>query len=133
MDNKNINNSEIINSSEYSYQEKKKISSKLQKISNKKQMIDIINIIKKNNSEFITIHSDGTRIKFNCLTTETYKKLEEYLSSIDISTSLNNYTPISTSFVPYSDCEEYNVKLNTKEKSLLNHEKYINDINKNNK
>jgi len=120
-----------INSETYSYNLKKKIANHIQKINNKQQMTDIINIIKNNdNSEFITTSSDGTYIKFNYLSDNTYEKINEYLTNINI--NIVNFTPISTSFVPYSENEEYNVKLNTKEKSLLNHQKYVDDIKYNN-
>lgn len=108
----------------YSYNSIKKIATKIGKITNKNNILDIVNIIKDNGGEkYITMDEDGTFIKFNYLTPETYIKLEQYLMSLSNYMNIK-YTPISTSFTPYSDYEPEMAKLNTKEKSILNHEKY---------
>jgi hypothetical protein len=115
----------------YPYHSKRKIANRIQRITDKNQMINILNIIKEyGGNDYITTDNDGTFIKFNYLEQEAYIKLEQYLNEISAQVK-PKYVPISTSFVPYMDYEQETLKLNTKEKSILNHQKYMETLESN--
>lgn len=54
----------------------------LSKITDKNHIRDIIKIISFKNDKFIFEQDNGTYIKFNELTDDTYKELEQYLNNI---------------------------------------------------
>ena len=66
----------------YSYNDKLYLFSHLSKITDKNHIRDIIKIISFKNDKFIFEPDNGTYIKFNELTDDTYKELEQYLNNI---------------------------------------------------
>lgn len=66
----------------YSYNDKLYLFNHLSKITNKNHIRDIIKIISFKNDKFILEQDNGTYIKFNELTDDTYKELEQYLNNI---------------------------------------------------
>lgn len=66
----------------YSYNDKLYLFNHLSKITDKNHIRDIIKIILFKNDKFIFEQDNGTYIKFNELTDDTYKELEQYLNNI---------------------------------------------------
>ena len=66
----------------YSYNDKLYLFNHLSKIPDKNHIRDIIKIISFKNDKFIFEQDNGTYIKFNELTDDTYKELEQYLNNI---------------------------------------------------
>lgn len=66
----------------YSYNDKLYLFNNLSKITDKNHIRDIIKIISFKNDKFIFEQDNGTYIKFNDLTDDTYKELEQYLNNI---------------------------------------------------
>lgn len=66
----------------YSYNDKLYLFNNLSKITDKNHIRDIIKIISFKNDKFIFEQDNGTYIKFNELTDDTYKELEQYLNNI---------------------------------------------------
>lgn len=66
----------------YSYNDKLYLFNNLSKITDKNHIRDIIKIISFKNDKFIFEQNNGTYIKFNKLTDDTYKELEQYLNNI---------------------------------------------------
>lgn len=66
----------------YSYNDKLYLFNHLSKITDKNHIRDIIKIISFKNNKFIFEQDNGTYIKFNELTDDTYKELEQYLNNI---------------------------------------------------
>lgn len=66
----------------YSYNDKLYLFNHLSKITDKNHIRDIIKIISFKNDKFILEQDNGTYIKFNELTDDTYKELEQYLNNI---------------------------------------------------
>ena len=73
----------------YNYEYKSYLYNKLTNITNKNNIRDIIKIISFKNKNFIFEKDNGTYIKFNNLTDDTYKELEQYINNI-------NYDKINT-------------------------------------
>ena len=67
---------------EYNYNDKTYLFNKLNKINDKNQIRDIIKIIMFKDKEYIFEKDIGTYIKFNNLTNETYKELEQYINNL---------------------------------------------------
>lgn len=67
---------------EYNYNDKTYLFNKLNKINDKNQIRDIIKIIMFKDKEYIIEKDIGTYIKFNNLTNETYKELEQYINNL---------------------------------------------------
>ena len=68
---------------EYSYNDKSYLYNRLNKITDKNDIRNIIKIITFKNKNSIIEQASGTYIKFNLLTNDTYKELEEYLNNIN--------------------------------------------------
>ena len=66
----------------YSYNDKLYLFNHLSKITDKNHIRDIIKIISFKNDKVIFEQDNGTYIKFNELTDDTYKELEQYLNNI---------------------------------------------------
>ena len=66
----------------YSYNDKLYLFNHLSKITDKNHIRDIIKIISFKNDKFIFEQDNGTYIKFNELTDDTYKELKQYLNNI---------------------------------------------------
>ena len=66
----------------YSYNDKLYLFNHLSKITDKNHIRDIIKIISFKNDKFIFEQDNGTYIKFNELTDDTYKELEQNLNNI---------------------------------------------------
>ena len=74
----------------YSYNDKLYLFNHLSKITDKNHIRDIIKIISFKNDKFIFEQDNGTYIKFNELTDDTYKELEEYLNNISYDNAIIN-------------------------------------------
>jgi hypothetical protein len=62
------------------YIAKKDLAKKISRITNRRMLLDIYNIIKDNNDDLVVAETDtGIYIKFNTLTDETYFELYSYL------------------------------------------------------
>lgn len=68
--------------SEYNYSDKTFLFNKLNKITNKNQIRDIIKIIMYKDKNNVFEKDIGTYIKFNNLNNNTYKELEQYIDSL---------------------------------------------------
>ena len=68
---------------EYSYNDKSYLYNRLNKLTDKTDIRNIIKIITFKNKNSIIEQASGTYIKFNSLTNDTYKELEEYLNNIN--------------------------------------------------
>lgn len=75
---------------EYSYNDKSYLYNRLNKIIDKNDIRNIIKIITFKNKNSIIEQASGTYIKFNSLTNDTYKELEEYLNNINFNNNNNN-------------------------------------------
>lgn len=86
------------------YERIRKLARQINKIRDKHQLINIINIIKTINPTLsITENENGMFIKFNALEPDTYDKLENYMHNI----TAKRITPESESlslseYVPYT-------------------------------
>jgi len=66
--------------STYDYDAQKKLAKKINKIKEREYLIAIIKIIKTLNPDvLITENENGMFIKFNTLTQETYKRIDNFL------------------------------------------------------
>lgn len=74
---------------EYNYNDKSFLYNKLNKITDKNQIRDIIKIIMFKDKNNIFEKDIGTYIKFNNLTNETYKELEQYVNSLQFNKNNN--------------------------------------------
>lgn len=74
----------------YSYNDKLYLFNHLSKITDKNHIRDIIKIISFKNDKFIFEQDNGTYIKFNELTDDTYKELEQYLNNISYNNIIIN-------------------------------------------
>ena len=74
----------------YSYNDKLYLFNHLSKITHKNHIRDIIKIISFKNDKFIFEQDNGTYIKFNELTDDTYKELEQYLNNISYNNIIIN-------------------------------------------
>ena len=74
----------------YSYNDKLYLFNHLSKITDKNHIRDIIKIISFKNDKFILEQDNGTYIKFNELTDDTYKELEQYLNNISYNNIIIN-------------------------------------------
>jgi len=122
--------------SEITYDMKKSIAKKINSISDKKLLVDIIHIIKAMNPTVpITENDNGIFITFNHLTQQTYSNIENYLhknvvKKEDIqSTSANVYVPyVSDDYIG----SESMMRLSNRERSLIKKQRYTNEIDNNN-
>ena len=74
----------------YSYNDKLYLFNHLSKITDRNHIRDIIKIISFKNDKFIFEQDNGTYIKFNELTDDTYKELEQYLNNISYNNIIIN-------------------------------------------
>lgn len=110
---------------------KEYLESRINKITDKNQLCHIFNIIEQYNKDMdINKTTDGMYIRFNNLVPETYTILNNYIRKIEATNNLN-MTEIDTKFIPYNGSVKTTQKLSTEEKSLINHHKYMKNIEKN--
>lgn len=124
---------------EYTFKQKKKLMSKIEKIKKEKYLIAIMNIIKDDpKCKDGTECDDGVFLYFHNLEDETYNKIDEYIKDLKkhkklVQTSesdvISDYTPYS-----YQDGMELNAKLrlNNQEKSILKRKQYETEISNDN-
>lgn len=67
----------------YTYNDIKILNNQINKLNNKKYLIEIYNIIYKNEKEKIKENPNEYYIKFNKLSNETYNEIETYLNSLE--------------------------------------------------
>lgn len=118
------------NKKTYDYDAIKKIAKRINRIKDKKIIIEIIKIIKTINPELILTENDnGILMRFNMLSQETYAKLDNYIHKniskkiceISENSVHSEYIPYSTEDIS-STKEKY--KLSNKEKTLIKKQKY---------
>jgi hypothetical protein len=112
------------------YEFKKKIARRINKITDKKVLVNVLKIIKTLNPDIaMTVNDNGVFIKFNELTSKTYTKLDNYLHKINVRVSDESDNFISTEYIPYTS-EEFNAsdKLSNKEKTLIKKQIYSSQI-----
>lgn len=83
----------------YSYNDKAYLFNKLNKITDKNHIRDIIKIIMFKNSNCIIEQEKGTYIKFNTLTDDTFKELEQYITNIHYDNKINDTTKSFNEFM----------------------------------
>lgn len=111
----------------YTYEQKECLGNKLMKITNKSHMEKIIKIIKHNGDINCLTENNSqgnTYIKVNYLSDKSCSKIDKFLKTLN--NNVENKT-ISTTFSHYSDMNDNitdNIKLSTKEKSLIIKDKY---------
>lgn len=118
------------NVKEVKYEFKKKIARRINKITDKKILVNVLKIIKTLNPDIaMTVNDNGVFIKFNELTSKTYTKLDNYLHKINVRVSDESDNFISTEYIPYTS-EEFNAsdKLSNKEKTLIKKQIYSSQI-----
>jgi hypothetical protein len=113
----------------YDYDMIKKMAKKMNRIKSKKNLIDIIKIIKAMNPDLpITENANGMFIKFNQLTQDTYVKLDNYIHKNITKKLSDDSEAIVSEYVPYSpdeiDSMTDKYKLSNKEKTLIKKQKY---------
>lgn len=67
----------------YTYNDIKILNNQINKLNNKKYLVEVYNIINKNEKEKIKENQNEYYIKFNKLTNQTYYEIETYLNSLD--------------------------------------------------
>jgi len=124
---------------------KKKIASRISKIRNKEELVNIFNIIKeekKNNH--VTENNNGLFMYFHDLEDSTYEKIEKEIKRINNkkkrihsenngsetnSSEIQEYKPYSQEEFPSQSGISAKLKFSNKEKNLLKREKYNNKMN----
>jgi hypothetical protein len=67
----------------YSFDKKERLVQQIQKLKKQKYLLDVENIIVKNNPDiYITVNSSGKYLYFHNLTCKTYIELEKYMKYI---------------------------------------------------
>lgn len=67
----------------YTYNDIKILYNQINKLNNKKYLVEIYNIIYKDEKEKIKENPNEFYIKFNKLSNQTYNEIENYLNSLD--------------------------------------------------
>ena len=129
--NENISENQENPEKQYNYDAIKKLAKKINQITTKKNLIDIIKIIKTLNSDLsITENSNGMFIKFNKLTQQTYIKLDNYIHKNILNKSFDDSESITSEYIPYSVDDTCSIsekyKLSNKEKNLIKKQNYSN-------
>ena len=107
------------------------LENKINNITDKYHLCYILKIIKDNNPDVeINNSPNGLTINFNNLVTKTYEDLENYLNSIE---TVINDNDLITDYKSYGNQNANLQNYNTEEKSIINHQKYINNIKNNQK
>ena len=129
--------------STYSYEEKKKLSTKIEKIKKKKYLIKIFNIIMELEKDKKFIENDnGIFMFFHNYNDETYEKINKYLLKIERKNKLKekklsseDSTSISDGkYLPYDnqiinlENNKNNIKLSNKEKNLIKRKVFNNKL-----
>jgi hypothetical protein len=123
-----------IDHNKYDIDMKKRLVERIASIREKKTLIMIWMIIKKNNPNIsMTENSNGIFVKFNDLTNATYEQIDEYLKKHYIVKNHNNLQLLKlTKSDSYTDNNNTNnsnntfnseYKLSNKEKTLINGKK----------
>ncbi len=125
----------------FDYHKKVDLAKKINKITKKKHLINIFNIISSDNAEF-TENDNGVFILFHNLSTETYIKIENYVNDVyfkhnqkKINNELTNNTientELSDSNISNASNNKNNNNLSNKEKIIFKRKKYEQYINNN--
>lgn len=117
---------------DFDYEMKRKLANKINKIKDRKILLSIIQIIKVTNPNIkITENNNSILIKFNTLSNETYKNLDNYLRN-SVSKKLlemsENATSLCQEYTPYVNDEfaslETKYKLSNRDRAILKKKKY---------
>lgn len=125
--------SEQSDNSGLDYDTIRRIAKKINKISDKKLLVDIIKIIKSNNPDVvITENENGMFIKFNTLTQHTYKILDGYIKKKIPKHDTESDTNMQSEYIPYNTDDidnENKFKYSTQERSLIKKQQYASQLN----
>jgi len=102
----------------YNSKYRSKIVLKISKLTNKKDFVNVFNIIKSEVGDKVSINRNGIFININLLSDESIDKIEEYLNENTENNTLTE-TENKIKYKPYS------VEDNTINHKLSNHEKSI--------
>lgn len=117
---------------EFTYDKKRSLAKKISGITEKKFLIDIINIIRTLNPNIpMTNNDNGVFITFNNLVPQTYANIENYLKK-NIPKKQDDQQLVM-SYTPYvsDDCDlnESSIKLSNKERALIKKQRYSEQCN----
>jgi len=127
----------------FSFDKKKKLVNKIQQLTNKTNLIEIKNIILENNPNLVpTKNSNGYFLYFHNLTTDTYKKITDYLDNIEKLEHEKQMQQLDSEIRESSELlsenfsnEENNIskklKLTNVESHILNRMRYEKELKKN--
>lgn len=117
--------------STYSYSKKQKLATELSKLKRKEDMINVMNIISKDDVN-ITENQNGLFLFFDNLHDSTYYKIESYLISLK---KVSNTSDTSSDIKKYASyCNDdltnsQDVKYTSKERNIIKRQRYENIIN----
>ena len=110
----------------WTYSRKKKILDKINRITNKEDMVTIFNIIKKENKPYKELQN-SILLFFHDLHDETYDELNKFINTLVLSIRTKN--KVIEDYVPYTE-EEFK-EYSKKERSILWGTERENELDKN--
>lgn len=125
---------------EINYDNKQKLACLIEKIRDKKKLIEICTIIKKYNANIIMTENDnGIFLNFSNLSDITYLELDTFLKKCKKSTTSEHSESFKLNYTPYSQDDSFydqsvaaKLKLSNKEKTLIKKKLYDSAIKANN-
>lgn len=111
----------------WTYSRKKKLLDKINRITNKEDMVTIFNIIKKENKPYKEL-KNSILMFFHDLQDETYDELKKFVNSLVLKEKPKKI--FVKDYVPYT--EDKNDNYTTKEKTVLWNIEKENELNKQN-
>jgi hypothetical protein len=118
-------------SESYSYSKKQKLATSISKLKKKEDMINIMNIISKDDVN-ITENQNGLFLIFNDLSDNTYYKIENYLTSLKKTSITNSDTSSDKKkYASYciDDLNPQDIRYTSKERNIIKKQRYENIIN----
>ena len=119
----------------YTYEQKEKLARRINKIKNKKKLIDILKIIQKDPSyDGMTENNNGIFLLFHKLTNETYYRIEKYFKK-NMNTTSDDLISESTNNIDISYSNDFDLdnqskfKYSNKEKCIIKRKLYDNALN----
>lgn len=126
------------NTKPYSYKKKQKLANIISKLKKKEDMINIMNIISEDKVN-ITENQNGLFLLFDKLNDDTYRKIENYLESIQkkpiTSSDCSSANGVSSDKKKYNPSfnddgvNGQNIRYTSKERNIIKREKYENIVN----
>ena len=117
----------------YSYNDRKKLSTRVKEIKSKEDYVRLFKIINRDPNNKFTENSNGIWLDFKILEDETIEKVSKFLNKLSNKKKKNVDSVSSIEYVPYSADDIFNIKnngpkLSNYEKSILRRHKYSDDI-----